>query len=150
MKGSPHKVIDRRGKDVLRARRRVLRKSDMKGIHDLRVATRRLQAGLGVLASALPVKERRRLERRARALRRCLGDRRNAAVLLKILSRLGDLGPSENSFVARLTRRLDGDAPQAEGAIDLPGIRKRVRAVLRNDAKGDGARSAQAAWKESV
>src|SRR3989442_12183233 len=88
------------GRKVIKARRRVLSGEDGEAIHDLRVATRRLQAALEVFASCLPERRRRRLEKRARKIRRGLGARRNAWVLVRLLGRSrAGLDPVEKKFV---------------------------------------------------
>src|SRR3989442_13976544 len=80
-------IIASSGRKVMKARRRVLSGEDGEAIHDVRVATRRLQAALEGFASCLPERRRRRVEKRARKIRRGLGARRNAWVLLRLLVR---------------------------------------------------------------
>jgi len=127
-------IIEARGAAVVAARRRVVRRGSGAAIHDLRVATRRLQAALEVFGPRLPERPRRRLDRRARRIRRQLGPVRNSRVLRAMLRRLRVRPDSDESrFVAGLVRRLDRPAG-AKGGADrraLPGIGKRVRALLR-------------------
>src|SRR5262245_59524621 len=102
------KIVGARGRDVLKARRCVQRRGDGEAIHDLRVATRRLQAALEFAGDRLPERPRQRLERRARSLRRSLGEVRNARVLLGLLKRgRRQLGDAEASFASRLASRLE-------------------------------------------
>jgi len=128
------RIVAARGADVVEARRRVLRRGSGAAIHDLRVATRRLQAALEVFGPRLPEKSRRRLDRRARRIRRQLGPLRNTRVLRAMLRRLRVRPDSDESrLVADLVRRLDRPARAKRGADrrDLPGIGKRVRTLLR-------------------
>src|SRR5437899_1610971 len=136
--GRVREIIASSGRKVVKARRRVLGGKDGEAIHDVRVATRRLQAALEVFASCLPERRRRRLERRARKIRRGLGARRNAWVLLRLLARFrAGLDPDERKFVDALARGLKQAAQPLEPADRkrLPGIRGRLRKLLR-DATG--------------
>jgi CHAD domain-containing protein len=125
-------ILAARGADVVEARRRVSRRGSAASIHDLRVATRRLQAALEVFGPRLPERPLRRLDRRARLIRRQLGQARNARVLRALLRRLrvppdGD----ESRLVTSLVRRLD--RPARKGRRDLrilPGIKKRIQTLL--------------------
>src|SRR2546426_314677 len=131
-------IIASSGRKVVKARRRVLNGKDGEAIHDLRVATRRLQAALGVFASCLPERRRRRLEKLAREIRRGLGARRNAWGLLRLLVRFrAGLVPDERKFVDALARSLKQAARPLEPTDRkrLPGIRGRLRRVL-EDATG--------------
>jgi CHAD domain-containing protein len=141
-------IVASRGDDVVRARRRVLRRGSGEAIHDLRVATRRLQAALEVFGARLPERPRRRLDRRARKIRRQLGAARNARVLLGLLRRFrAHPGTAENRFVAGLVRRLDrsaGSSGRSKGRRTLPGVRKRIQALLRAMADRAGSAAAPA------
>jgi len=112
----------------------VLRRGDGEAIHDLRVATRRLQAALEIVGDRLPDRPRRRLDRRARTLRRRLGMARNTWVLFELLGRFRSVpGREERKFVAGLARRLERAAgsPPSKERRRLPGIRKRILTLLR-------------------
>jgi CHAD domain-containing protein len=127
-------ILAARGRDVVEARRKVLRRGDGKSIHVLRVATRRLQATLEIFASCLPEEERDRVDRRARKIRRRLGTRRNTWVLRQLLGRFraGSL-PGEWKFMDDLARQLKESEASAD-PIDrgaLPGIRGRMKELLR-------------------
>lgn len=66
---------------------KVLRGDDPDAIHDIRVASRRLQQVLDLLYPNVQDKEVRRLRRRLRLSRRALGEVRNCDVLLELVSR---------------------------------------------------------------
>jgi CHAD domain-containing protein len=106
-----------------------------KAVHDLRVATRRLQAALDVFGMYLPASPRRRLDRRARAIRRRLGMRRNAWVMVGLLRKLKKrLSKHERRFAARIEKQMKralAGPHLSGGRKGLPGIRKRLRAVVR-------------------
>ncbi len=140
-------IVAARGRDVVKARRRVLRRGDGEAIHDLRVATRRLQATLEIVGGRLPDRPRRRLDRRARTLRRRLGTARNTWVLLGLLGEFRSVpGREERKFVAGLARRLAraaGARPSQERR-SLPGIRKRIRTLLREIAHSSPGSAAPA------
>ena len=148
-------IVAARGRDVIKARRRVLRKGGGEAIHDLRVATRRLQATLSIVGDRLPDRPRRRLDRRARTLRRRLGSERNTWVLIGLLEEFRSLpGREERRFVADLIRRL-GHSTRARPRKEprsLPGVRKRVRTLIRGMAPVSGslAAPAEAAMRELV
>src|SRR6266850_862361 len=130
-------IIASIGRKVIKARRQVLHGKDGEAIHDLRVATRRLQAALEVFASCLPEPRRRRLEKRARKIRRGLGARRNAWVLVRLLGRSrAGLDPDEKKFVNDLARRLKRSARpvRPDEAKKLPGLRGRLEMLLRDTA----------------
>lgn len=127
-------IVEARSRDVLRARRRAVRKGDDRAIHALRVATRRLQATLDLFGPCLPARPRRRLARRARNIRRGLGGQRNAWVLFRLVGRLrGLLDPGEKRYAAHLGRRLELSAGSGEKKKrnKIPGVRKRARALQR-------------------
>ncbi|OLD63616.1 MAG: hypothetical protein AUI47_08640 [Acidobacteria bacterium 13_1_40CM_2_68_5] len=129
------KIIADRGRSVLKARRGVLEDANAEAIHDLRVATRRLQAALDIFGPYLPDRERRRLDRRARTIRRKLGAQRNACMVLEVLSQISPRLPGyEKRFAAGLKHRLGKTSAAGRRAArrkGLPGLRKRLAALLR-------------------
>jgi CHAD domain-containing protein len=66
---------------------KVLRGDDVEAIHDMRVATRRLQQVLDLLYSKPRPQEVRRIRRQIRRCRQVLGEVRNCDVLLEIVRR---------------------------------------------------------------
>src|SRR5438445_10044749 len=131
-------LLSERGRAVVRLRRRLLERGEAETIHDLRVATRRLEAALGALADRVPDRERARLERRSRKIRRCLQKERNAWVMLALLKELkGLMSADEIEGVAKLKRRLRktaraGRRPSSQRRRGgIPSIGPRVREVLR-------------------
>lgn len=129
--------LEKRASAVLGRRRRVRRRGDPDAVHDLRVATRRLQEALRFCEPFLPRAAADRAARRARRLRRDLGAVRDADVLLDLLRRLARrLRGGERRLALRIADRLRAEAGAARRAADrsgglpVPGIRKRLRALL--------------------
>ncbi len=63
--------------ELLRLRRKVLKTSDLEAIHDLRVASRRLRAAVGLFEPWIPQKIAAVLKKSCRKLTRVLGAQRN-------------------------------------------------------------------------
>jgi CHAD domain-containing protein len=129
------RLLAGRADEVIRQRRQAARTADARAIHRLRVATRRLQEALDFARPVLADRPRRRLERRTRELRRGLGRRRNLDVMRDLLRSLEPrLRGDERPAARRLARVLE---ERARGTpIDLPGIGKRIRALLDGTAAG--------------
>ncbi len=127
----------RRGREVVRTRRAVLDTWEAAAVHDLRVATRRLQTALDLFEEILPRGPCHRLLRRARRIRRTLGAIRNARVMRDLVRDLERRTTgAERALVKRLGRVLEVDtgAAFADATLTqragLPKIRRRLRAVL--------------------
>src|SRR4030095_5181210 len=78
------KLLEPYCREVMRQRNRVRRGAGQRPVHELRVASRRLQEALEFLAPYLPEAPRRKLYRRARRVRRFLGELRNADVMVDL------------------------------------------------------------------
>jgi len=111
--------------------RRTRRRSDSEAIHDTRLATRRLAAGLDVWRDAMRLAARRQAQRVLRRLRRSLGPAREAEVSAALLdARLSALAVEAPTVVPVLLRRLERRATRARRqAAGLCG-RASVRRVL--------------------
>jgi CHAD domain-containing protein len=124
------RIVARRSRHLLATRQDVVRRGDPAAIHDLRVATRRLQEALDLFAPVFPGRERRRLRRRARRVRRHLAALRDADVIAELAASfpearpiLGGLAPAPRALRARSRSR--------QGGVEVPGIRKRVASFVR-------------------
>jgi CHAD domain-containing protein len=113
---------------------RVRRNATPAAIHDLRVATRRLQESLDFFEPYLPPLPRRRLFRRARRIRRELGDLRNADVMLELIRSAGRrLEGADPGILQEWCRRLAAEASalrrrsSGRAGIPVPGARRRCR-----------------------
>lgn len=130
---------------LLHRRRQARLHGTPEAIHDVRVATRRLQEVLDVFAPALPQRERERLRRRARQIRKSLAEVRDVDVLVDVVGGLrADPGRRTGRGLATLERRLLMIAAGLRHRLGLfarpagvrgrglriDGIRKRATALL--------------------
>jgi CHAD domain-containing protein len=83
-------VIDTRADEVLEHSVGVLDVGDIERVHDMRVATRRLQAALTVFRKCFPRERRRAALKQVKALADALGERRDPDVSIETLERLAD------------------------------------------------------------
>jgi CHAD domain-containing protein len=133
------RLLRQRGYAVLQRRRQVRAGATADSIHDLRVATRRLQELLDLYEPVLPGKESRKVWTRARRIRRDLADVRDADILADLVADLaGQAMPEERPALLALERRLMLQAgrlrgvragPRHEG-LRVKGFRKRLRGLL--------------------
>ena len=140
------KLLSSRCRTVLRELRRAREDFEVEAVHDLRVATRRLQEALQFFEPRLPRRPARRLVRRARRIRRSLGDLRNADVTLELLEGIvGELDDPKDRTLTRLRKDLEDEARALRGALirrrrtAVPGIRKRVWALLSGCRRGEAS-----------
>ena len=131
------KLLEPYCREVIRQRNRVRRRAGVDPVHELRVASRRLQEALDFLAPYLPEGPRRKLHRRARRIRRSLGELRNADVMVQLVSGLmRRLSPAERTvlqpFLSRLRAEAAGFRRRAihRRAPPVPGVRKRIERLL--------------------
>jgi len=124
-------------REVVRQRHRVRRGAGADPIHQLRVASRRLQEALDTLAPYLPEGPRRKLHRRARRIRRFLGELRNADVMVELASDLmGRLSVSERTVLRPFHAKLQAEATGLRRRAihrrgpPVPGVRKRIGRLL--------------------
>ncbi|HZC74456.1 MAG TPA: CHAD domain-containing protein [Gaiellaceae bacterium] len=101
----------------------VLDTGDPDGVHDMRVATRRLRAALEIFAPCFPKDEQRALLREVKALADALGERRDPDVQIEALEKLkGELGQGErtgvNGLVAELRARQRLGNERLEEALE--------------------------------
>jgi CHAD domain-containing protein len=132
-----------------RAARRTRERTDPEAIHDVRVAARKLEAGLDLWRSSLPRRRRRRARRTLRALRRALGSAREAQMGLNLLhERLQKLSPEARVAAAliqeRLQRRLERlewRAARLCSPRDAGRVRRRFERAWPDTAQAIGAES---------
>jgi CHAD domain-containing protein len=123
----------------MRQRNRVRRGAGPRPVHELRVASRRLQEALEFLAPYLPEGPRRKLYRRARRVRRFLGELRNADVMVELATdMMRRLTPSERTVLRPFLSRLQAEAAGLRRlaihrrVVPVPGVRKRIGRLLKN------------------
>jgi len=100
-------AVEVRSQEVFAFGEGVLDMSDPEGVHDMRVATRRLRAALEIFAPCLPKDEHRALLREVKALADALGERRDPDVQIDALERLRtELADGERTGVSGLLAEL--------------------------------------------
>jgi CHAD domain-containing protein len=127
-----------------RRRRRAKSHGTPEAIHDVRVATRRVQETLDLFGEALPRRERKRLRKRVKRIRRSLADLRDADVLAALVGRLRARSgswttPATDDLLERFRERsrrlrralgrpgaVTGDA---RGGVRIAGVAKRAKAL---------------------
>ena len=134
------RVLRERAATLLHRRRQVRKQGDSDSIHDLRVATRRLQEVLDLFEPVLPGRPAKKVRRRARGIRRHFAGVRDADVLASLAHELRASAPrAQRAVVAALEQEL---RRKAEGlrhslahghdgvVLRVKGIRKRLDALL--------------------
>jgi CHAD domain-containing protein len=76
-------AVEVRADEVFAFRDRVLDTTDIEGVHDMRVATRRLRAVMEIFAVCFPKKRHRRLLKEVKRLADVLGERRDPDVMIE-------------------------------------------------------------------
>jgi len=133
------KLLEPYCREVMRQRNRVRRGAGARPVHELRVASRRLQEALEFLAPYLPEGPRRKLYRRARRVRRSLGELRNADVMVELATDvMRRLTASERTVLRPFLSRLQAEAAGLRRLaihrriVPVPGVRKRIGRLLKN------------------
>ena len=133
------RLLRQRATNLLRRRREVKKDGDQDAIHDLRVATRRLQEVLDLFEPVLPRQERQRARRRARRIRHDFAEVRDADVLHALVRGMrAGISAEEKEAIAPLERRLRLKADHLRRELSsgdhhtprVAGIRKRLEALL--------------------
>ncbi len=137
-------TVEVRTTEVFAQAHRVLDVHDIEGVHDMRVATRRLRAALEVFAGCFPKKEHRKLLHEVKALADVLGERRDPDVGIAALEQVaaglaaadrpgidgfaGELRAGQEHANGRLAEALDRvrDARLEQRLLDLAGSARRL------------------------
>lgn len=142
------RVLEVRSDEVIERSARVLETDDIEGVHDMRVATRRLQTALEVFAPCFPRKRQRNALKRVKALARVLGERRDPDVSIEVLEPIAAaMGASERRGAAVLVerfRREQEDANRRLAPFVEPQELQRLRADLGRLARSARERAADA------
>lgn len=134
------RLLRERAATLLHRRSQVRKQGDPEAIHDLRVATRRVQEVIDLFAPVLPGRAAKKVRRRARTIRRHFAEVRDADVLAALAHDLRAPAPkTQRAAVAALERELRGNADRlrrglahghAGTTLRVKGIRKRLEALL--------------------
>jgi CHAD domain-containing protein len=118
-------AIEVRADEVFSFRDRALDTSDIEGVHDMRVATRRLRAVMEIFAVCFPKEQHRRALKEVKELADTLGERRDPDVMIDGLEAVAkSLGPADRSGIRQLERALR--AEQAEANERLAAMLDRI------------------------
>jgi len=126
------RVVDVRAGEVFEQADRVLDLDDVEGVHDMRVATRRLRAALEIFAPAFPRKRYRKALKRVRALADALGERRDLDVEIELLETVApDLLASDRPALTGLLDELRSAQLRANDDLAPFVARKRLKKLRR-------------------
>ena len=104
-------VIEVRADEVIEQSRGVLDLDEIEQVHDMRVATRRLQAAMEVFRKCFPRKRRRAALKQVRALADALGERRDPDVSIESLESLaGEINSGDDPAHRGADRALQARA----------------------------------------
>lgn len=128
-------LIAARWEDVWAAIPRALDGSDIEGVHDVRVASRRLRAAMDVAAPAFPAAWYRPLHRLAKQITSELGAVRDRDVMLEFLRRERSSAPANehpglDRLIARVERERDAARAEMErflASLDTQGFADETR-----------------------
>ena len=128
-------LIGARWEDVWKAIPRAAEGADIEGVHDVRVASRRLRAAMDVAASAFPASWYKPLHRLAKEITSELGAVRDRDVMIEYLTTQREQAPpNERPGIDRLIARIERErsAARAEmesflGELATQGLRDETR-----------------------
>lgn len=121
---------------------------DPEGVHDVRVASRRLRAAMDVAADAFAKRWYRSLHRTARAITTALGDVRDRDVMLEALHKERDRAKvAERAGIDRLIARIEWERERARAEmvafltdLDARGVRDESRRRFPLPEQGDAGK----------
>ena len=130
-------AVEVRADEVFSFRDRALDTNDIEGVHDMRVATRRLRAVMEIFAVCFPAKQHRRVLSEVKELADVLGERRDPDVMIEGLEKVaGKLAPSDRAGIRHLEDTLRGRQTAANellaatlGAIERDRLHERLLAL---------------------
>jgi CHAD domain-containing protein len=106
------------------------------GVHDMRVATRRLRAALEIFAPCFPAKRRRKGLKRVKALADALGARRDVDVEIELLkSLIGELDGEDRRAIERLLDSMRAEQREANEGLEAFVTEKRLKKLRRRLGK---------------
>lgn len=100
-------AVEVRAEEVFAFRDRALDTSDIEGVHDMRVATRRLRAAMEIFAVCFPRNQHRRALKEVKELADVLGERRDPDVMIDGLERIArKLATADRAGIRHLEESL--------------------------------------------
>ena len=136
------RAVELRSEEVFEHSAGMLDLGDIEGVHDMRVATRRLRAALEVFEPCFPAKRHRKALKRVKVLADALGERRDLDVEIDLLQELSaEVEDRDRAALATLIderrsrqRRANDDLAPFVADKRLRKLRKRL-AKLVSEAK---------------
>jgi len=111
-------VIETRAEELFAHTDGVLDTTEIEGVHDMRVATRRLRAALEVFAPCFPKAEHKRVLKEVKEIADALGERRDRDVAIASLSSFAEQMPTpDRPGIASLVERFAGEQQAANEAL---------------------------------
>ena len=118
-------AVEVRADEVFSFRDRALDTGDIEGVHDMRVATRRLRAAMEIFAPCFPKQQHRRALGEVKELADVLGERRDPDVMIDGLEGVArKLSPADRSGIRHLERTLREE--QGDANVRLAGLLERI------------------------
>ncbi len=128
-------LIHDRWQEVWKAMPAAIEGTDIEGVHDVRVASRRLRAAMDVAAPAFPKGWYKPLHRSAKEITSSLGEVRDRDVILERLrEQRAATSPADWPGIDRLISRVDGERIVAREAMEAY-LANLMHGPLRNEAE---------------
>lgn len=125
------RVVEQRAEEVFAHSTGVLDLEDIEGVHDMRVATRRLRAALEVFEACFPRKRWRKALKRVKGLADALGERRDHDVEIELLEGVREeVAEEDRAALARMLEELRAAQRDANERL-APFVRKKRLKKLR-------------------
>lgn len=136
------KILAARAGELFAHRDRVLDTGDIEGVHDMRVASRRLRAVLEIFEPCFDATEYRRVRREVKAMADDLGRRRDPDVQIELLEKFAAAASAADregieSMIAALRdeqRRANDLLRDALGRLDESGLQTTLARLSRENA----------------
>lgn len=126
------RVVKVRSKEVFAHSHGILDLDDVEGVHDMRVATRRLRAALEVFEPCFPRKRQRKALKKVKALADALGERRDVDVKIALLEGLAEEATeADRGALEGLIAGLRGRQAEANEALAPYVTPKRLKKLRR-------------------
>jgi len=107
-------VVETRATELVRHSEGVLDTAAIEGVHDMRVATRRLRAALEVFSPCFPKGPRKRVLAEVKAVADALGERRDRDVAIAMLTGIAESVPRpDRSGIGSLIERYRAEQQEA-------------------------------------
>jgi CHAD domain-containing protein len=112
-------LIGARWEEVWKAVPRAAEGADIEGVHDVRVASRRLRAAMDVAAPAFPASWYKPLHKAAKEITSELGEVRDRDVMIEYLTAARDeASPNERPGIDRLIARIERERTAAREEME--------------------------------